>query len=67
MHRILSSDPSKYNHITSAKLIPNTSLKAAGNILAGDDEQFNSSTGTKAEGATSCGSTDGAVSKTTDQ
>jgi hypothetical protein len=57
----LSSNPLKYKYITSTKLIPNTSLRAVGNILARDKEQFNSSTGTHAEGATSWGSTDGAT------
>jgi hypothetical protein len=60
---MLSSDPSKYRHITSDKLIPNTSLRAVGNMLAGDEEQSSSSTGTTVKGTTSCRSTDEAKTK----
>jgi hypothetical protein len=40
--------------------MPNASLMAAGNMPPGDDDLVNSSTGTRG-GATSKGSTDGAV------
>jgi hypothetical protein len=55
-----SFDPSKYRSKTSDKLIPSTSLRAIGSMLAGDDEQVKSDTGTN-DCATSTGSTDGAV------
>jgi hypothetical protein len=51
----------KYLSITSDTLIPSTSLKATGNILAGDDEHVKSSIGMRACAA-STGSTDRAVS-----